>query len=368
MSSAARNHFRLRLQRTAFLLDVDLALPGRGITVLFGPSGCGKTSLLRGVAGLEPVQSGLVEVDGQVWLDTARKICLPVWQRPLGYVFQEASLFDHLDVQGNLQYGQKRARPHPAHAPSGQGLSVPDTVALLGIGALLKRRPWQLSGGERQRVAIARALASQPRLLLLDEPLAALDAPRKADIMPWLERLRDELHIPMLYVTHSGEELQRLADTVVVMEAGRAMAVGPVAQVLAEATGPALAGPEAAALLQGTVCAIDSQWHLAQVRFDHGSVWLRSDGLQLQQNVRLRVLARDVSIATTAPVGSSIQNLLPCTVHEVCADNHPAHCMVRLRCGASQLLARITARSAHQLALQPGMQVWAQLKSVALVG
>jgi molybdate transport system ATP-binding protein len=241
------------------------------------------------------------------------------------------------------------------------------TIELLGIGGLLKRRTHQLSGGERQRVSIARALAAQPQLLLLDEPLAALDAARKADILPWLERMRDELRIPMLYVTHSADEVARLADTVVVLDAGREVAVGPVAQVLAGDKGFALAGHDAAALLQGTVTAIDAQWHLAQVSFDGGSVWLRADALRLQQAVRVRVLARDVSLATTEPHNTSIQNLLPCTVLSITADAHPSQCLVRLQCGGATLLARITARSANQLALQEGNAVWAQLKSVALV-
>lgn len=360
---SASNIFRVQLQRAAFELHVDLSLPAQGITVLYGASGSGKTSLLRCVAGLESATEADVQVGGQWWQNTAQSICLPVWQRPLGYVFQEASLFDHLDVQGNLAYAQKRGSNDDGNA----GLSMAQTIELLGIGGLLKRRTHQLSGGERQRVAIARALATQPQLLLLDEPLAALDSARKADILPWLERMRDELRIPMLYVTHSADEVARLADTVVVLDAGRAVAVGPVAQVLAGDKGFALAGHDAAALLQGTVTAIDAQWHLAQVRFDGGSVWLRADALQLQQAVRVRVLARDVSLATTEPHNTSIQNLLPCLVLSVTADAHPSQCLVRLQCGGAVLLARITARSAHQLALQEGISVWAQLKSVALV-
>jgi molybdate transport system ATP-binding protein len=360
------NTIRIRWQRGVFSLDVDLALPAKGITVLFGASGCGKTSLLRCVAGLEQAGTAAVQVGGQWWQDTAKGISLPVWQRPLGYVFQEASLFDHLDVQGNLQYAHKRSGAATGSQSRGPH-SMADTVELLGIGALLKRRTHQLSGGERQRVAIARALATQPQLLLLDEPLAALDAARKADILPWLERMRDELHIPMLYVTHSADELARLADTVVVMEAGRAVSVGPVAQMLAGDTGLAMAGSDVATLLEGSVSALDPQWHLAQVSFAGGNVWLRADALHMQQRVRVRVLARDVSIATTEPHHTSIQNLLPCKVLSVTADAHPSQCLVRLQCGESTILARITARSAHQLALQEGAAVWAQLKSVALV-
>ncbi len=360
------NTIRLQWQRSAFALNVDLTLPAQGITVLYGASGCGKTSLLRCVAGLEQAGTAAVQVGGQWWQDTARGICLPVWQRPLGYVFQEASLFDHLDVQGNLHYAYRRSAAATVSQSKGPH-AMADTIELLGIGALLKRRTHQLSGGERQRVAIARALATQPKLLLLDEPLAAVDAARKADILPWLERMRDELRIPMLYVTHSADELARLADTVVVMDAGRALAVGPVAQVLSGESAYGMAGHDAAALLEGTVSAIDAQWHLAQVSFSGGTLWLRGDGLRLDERVRVRVLARDVSIATTQPHSTSIQNLLPCRVMSITTDTHPSQCLVRLRCGGATVLARITARSAHQLALQEGSDVWAQLKSVALV-
>ena len=368
------NHFRVQLQRVqpppgghdnlapGFSLDVDLRLPASGISVLYGASGSGKTTLLRCVAGLEQPLQARLEIGGLQWQDTEKNINLPVWQRPLGYVFQEASLFDHLDVRGNLEYARKRSLKALPGA-----LSLDATIEMLGIGALLGRRTQQLSGGERQRVAIARALATQPRLLLLDEPLAALDAARKADILPWLERMRDELRIPMLYVTHSADEVARLADTVVVMAGGRAVTTGPVAQVLAGETGFPLAGQDVATLLQGTVVAIDAQWHLAQVGFDGGSVWLRADALRLQQVVRVRVLARDVSIATAKPHNTSIQNLLSCTVLGIAPDVHPSQCVVRLQCGQATVLSRITARSAHQLGLQAGLAVWAQLKSVALV-
>ena len=239
--TAAFNHICLTLPRADFVLSVDLALPAQGITVLFGASGSGKTTLLRGVAGLErgPESSGLVEIAGERWQDDSAQVFWPTWRRPLGYVFQEASLLEHLDVQGNLQYGLKRTR-NPQAAPA-----LAAAIELLGIGGLLQRRAAQLSGGERQRVAIARALATQPRLLLLDEPLAALDAERRQDILPWLERLRDELHIPMLYVTHAIDELARLADHLVVLERGQVQAAGHVTEVMARTDGPALGGEEA---------------------------------------------------------------------------------------------------------------------------
>jgi molybdate transport system ATP-binding protein len=358
--STHANQIRLTLDRPDFSLQVDLALPANGITVLFGPSGSGKTTVLRCVAGLERAKEALVRIGGETWQDEARGLFLPTWQRPLGYVFQEASLFDHLDVRGNLAYGRKRVR--------GQGaIALDAAVEMLGIGHLLARRPHQLSGGERQRVAIARALAAQPRILLLDEPLAALDHARRQEILPWLERLRDELHIPMLYVTHAAAEVARLADTLVVLDQGRVVAAGPVAATLADAGVPVVLGEDAGALLEATVAERDGTWHLARVAFPGGALWLRDTGAEVGKRVRVRVLARDVSIARQLPEESSIQNLLPCTVQAVAADAHPSQVLVRLACGESALLARITARAAHALELHHGQAVWAQVKSAALV-
>ncbi|HYF42449.1 MAG TPA: molybdenum ABC transporter ATP-binding protein [Ramlibacter sp.] len=354
---------RLALQRPqGFGLDVDLSLPAHGITALFGPSGSGKTTVLRCVAGLERAAAARVEIAGQVWQDTSTGIFVPTWQRALGYVFQEASLFDHLDVGGNLAYAQRRSG-----AASVGGMGLEAAVDLLGIAHLLARRPAELSGGERQRVAIARALATQPRLLLLDEPLAALDAARRQDILPWLERLRDELRIPMLYVTHATDEVARLADTLVVLDQGRVVGVGPAAEVMSRAEGPMAAGEEAGALLHGTVLERDARWHLLRVGVGGGSLWLRDSDVDLGRAVRVRVLARDVSLATVPPEGTSIQNLLPCTVRAIAAGGHPSQCLVQLAWGEALLLARITARAADALALAPGRPVWAQVKSAALV-
>jgi molybdate transport system ATP-binding protein len=288
-------------------------------------------------------------------------VCVPTWQRPLGYVFQEASLFDHLDVRGNLDFAVRRR--------SRQGeLDLPGLLAMLDIGHLLGRRPHQLSGGERQRVAIARALATQPRLLLLDEPLAAVDAARRQEILPWLERLRDELQLPMLYVTHAAEEVARLASHLVLMESGRCVASGPLAETLARVDLPLLAGEEAAALLEGEVQEVDARWHLVRIGFAGGSLWLPDSGLPAGRRVRVRVLARDVSLVREPAQATSIQNVLSCTVRAVAAAAHPSQVTVQLACGASLLLARITARAAQQLELAQGQQIWAQVKSAALVG
>ena len=350
---------RVRLPRQDFLLDVDVTLPGRGITAIAGPSGSGKTTLLRCVAGLERAQDARVRILGETWQDSGAGVFLPTWQRPLGYVFQEASLFDHLDVRANLAFGQERCGGKPA--------DLQDLLALLGIGQLLDRRPHQLSGGERQRVAIARALATQPRILLLDEPLAAVDYARRREILPWLEKLRDELRIPMLYVTHSGDEVARLADHLLLLDEGKVRAAGPLAETLARIDVPAIPGEEAGALLHATIGERDARWQLAQVHFDGGALWVADAGLAAGHAVRVRVLARDVSLALVPPERSSIQNVLPCTVRAIAPGAHGSQAVVQLACGGSLLLARITARAVDTLGLSEGSPVWAQVKSAALV-
>ena len=356
------DRIRVRLPSADFTLDVDIA-PASGITVLHGPSGSGKTSLLRCVAGLERA-AGRVRIAGETWQDDASGTFLPTWRRAIGYVFHEASLFDHLSVGGNLAYGQKRAG-----AGHVGGLGMEAAVELLGIGHLLQRRPAELSGGERQRVAIARALATEPKLLLLDEPLAAIDAARRQDILPWLERLRDAARIPMLYVTHAADEMARLADTVVLLEAGRVVASGPVRETLARLDLPIAQDEDAGALLHAVIGARDAGWHLARADIEGGSLWLRDDGLPVGERVRVRVLARDVSLALQPPAAgtSTIQNLLPCTVAAIAPGRHPSQVMVQLQCGSSLLLARITARAADALRLAPGLAVVAQVKSASLV-
>ena len=355
------NRIRLRLSRAQFDLDVDLQLPARGITVLFGASGSGKTTILRCVAGLERTACGHVRIGDSDWQDDSRGIFVPTWRRPLGYVFQEASLFEHLDVQRNLEYGLRRTEK------SADRNTLDEAIELLGIGSLLKRRPQDLSGGERQRVAIARALATRPKLLLLDEPLASLDLPRRHEIMPWIERLRDQLAIPMLYVTRSMDELSRLADEVVVLEKGQAAAVGPVGEVLARGDLPALAGEEAATVIQGTVVERDARWHLARVQLKDHCILVRDSGQPCGSRVRLRVLARDVSLTLDEPMRSSIQSHLPGVVDAVMADSHPAQALVRVRCDGQSLISRVTWKSVEGLQIEPGLAIWVQVKSVAVI-
>ena len=343
-----------------FALDVDLELPGKGVTALFGPSGCGKTTLLRCLAGLTRAPRGQLTVNGAVWQSEA--LFLPTHQRPLGYVFQEANLFAHLSVRRNLLYGQARV---PADQ---QRVDLDSMVELLGIGHLLERMPQGLSGGERQRVAIARALLTSPRLLLMDEPLAALDVARKNEFMPYLERLHDKLDIPVVYVSHAPDEVARLADHIVVMQAGRAVATGPLTETLARLDLPIHLGEDAGVVLQGVVVERDATWHLARVAFDGGSLWVRDGGQPLGHAVRVRILARDVSIALAPVSGVSIQNCLPATVEQMATDCHPALSLLRLRIGESPLLARLTWRSAAGLQLESGKPVWVQIKAVALIG
>jgi molybdate transport system ATP-binding protein len=355
------NHIQLTLPRASYTLSVDIRLPPQGVTVLFGASGSGKTSVLRCVAGLERATgAGLVRIAGQTWQDDAAGLFLPTWQRSLGYVFQEASLFEHLTVQGNLRYGLRRTKL------AGAAQALAQAIELLGIDHLLSRWPHQLSGGERQRVAIVRALATQPRVLLLDEPLAALDWARRQDVLPWFEKMRDELHIPMLYVTHAIDEVARLANKLVVLEQGRVQVAGPVTEVW-DRLHPAL-GEEAAALLNAQLVEKDAQWHLMRVDFaKNASLWLRDTGLPLHSSVRLRVLARDVSITTQPASHTSIQNQLPGVIVSIAPDDHPSQALVQLNCNGALLLARITQKSVADLQLQAAMPVWAQVKSVALV-
>ena len=355
-------HARFKLDYPGFMLDVDLDLPGHGVTAVFGHSGSGKTTLLRAIAGLERVPDGYLAVNGSVWQDDAQGIFLPAHQRPLGYVFQEASLFAHLNIRRNLEFGLKRT-------PSSQRrVSLDQAIDLLGIGHLLQRMPAMLSGGERQRVGIARALAVSPHLLLMDEPLAALDLKLKGEILPYLERLHDELDIPLLYVSHAPDEVARLADHLVLLENGQVRASGALAEMLARLDLPIRLHEDAGVVLEGIVTTCDAQWHLCCVNFAGGNLWVRDTGAAMQQKLRLRILARDVSLTLAPHTDSSILNVLPAVVTELGDDHHPALTLVRLDVGGAPLLARVTRRSAAALDLRPGRTLWAQIKSVAVIG
>ncbi len=349
---------RFRIERDDFTLDVDLDIPAQGVTAVFGPSGSGKTTLLRALAGLERCRDGYLRMNDMLWQDGSRFV--PPHKRSLGYVFQEASLFGHLSVRGNLEYGLRRL-------PKGaRRLSLDRTIALLGIGPLLGRRATDLSGGERQRVAIARALAVSPRLLLLDEPLAALDQARKQEILPHLESLHEELDIPVIYVSHAADEVARLADQLVLLEAGRARATGPIADMLTRLDLPLAHGDDAETLIEAVVAGHDDDYDLTLLDFPGGRFSVPRKAVRVGQTVRLRVAARDVSLTLEPQTGTSILNIFPATI-EALRPEGKARMMVRLRAGGVPLLSRVTRKSTALLDLREGKTVYVQAKSVALL-
>jgi molybdate transport system ATP-binding protein len=349
---------RFRFGLETFQLDVNLELPGHGITSLFGPSGCGKTSLLRAIAGLDRHSSGYLRMGELVWQD--ERTFIPAHRRAVGYVFQEASLFEHLTVQGNIEYGLNRV------PPSARSISLERAIDLLGIGPLLRRGPATLSGGERQRVAIARALAVSPRLLLLDEPLAAVDLERRQEILPWIETLHRELEIPIVHVSHSPEEVARLADHLVLMRAGRVAAAGDMHEIFTRLDLPLALDSDATSVIEATVSGHDEEYRLTRLDFAGGEFTIPRQPLAVGSPVRLRLAARDVSLTLQRQSGTSILNILPAAVDEISLDDE-AQVTVRLIAGSVPILARITRKSAAELGLQPGMQVYAQAKSIALL-
>ena len=378
---------RLNINFPAFALDVDLTLPGTGVTALFGPSGSGKTTCLRAIAGLEhavalrsAARRNLVIINGETWQDDAQGIFVSTHLRALGYVFQEASLFGHLSVAQNLAYGQKRVSRAAGTQPYGSSegaVNVPvrmtheaamaQAVDMLGIGHLLARQPHTLSGGERQRVAIARALVTRPRLLLMDEPLASLDSKRKAEVLPYLEKLHHELNIPILYVSHAMDEVARLADHLVLLEEGKLVANGPAADVMTRLDLPLAHGDAAGAVITATVVSHDPAYHLTLVRFAGGEFSIPLQTIEVGHAVRFRVQARDVSLTLERQTGTSVQNILPVTIAALSMDS-PGQVMVQLDAGGSALLARLTARSVDALKLEVGKRVFAQVKGVAILG
>ena len=353
----------LRLDYPDFALDLDLQLPGRGVTALYGHSGSGKTTCLRCIAGLEKAPEAFIRINDQVWQDSARKLFVPPHKRALGYVFQEASLFAHLSVRANLEFGLRRIPREQRR------VDMVHATELLGIGHLLDRHPQHLSGGERQRIGIARALLTSPQLLLMDEPLAALDSQRKNEILPYLERLHDELEIPVLYVSHSQDEVARLADHIVLLSAGKALASGPIGETLARLDLPMALGDDAGVVIEGTVIAYDSQYQLLTLQLPDSQLNVRVAHAPLASGKRLRfkIQARDVSLSRQPGEHSSILNLLPVTLTgEIPADNS-AHVLIRLEAAGTPLLARITRYSRDQLQLAPGQTLWAQIKAVAVL-
>lgn len=354
---------RLKRAYAGFSLDVDLNLPGRGVTALYGHSGSGKTTCLRCIAGLERAEHGFIQINDEVWQDSDNGIFVPPHKRALGYVFQEASLFPHLSVLANLQFGLKRI------AKSQRRVDMAQATELLGIGHLLERHPQHLSGGERQRVGIARALLTSPKLLLMDEPLAALDSQRKREILPYLQRLHDELEIPLLYVSHAQDEVARLADHLVLLSEGKALASGPIGETLARLDLPMAMGDDAGVIVEGQVSAYDAQYQLLSLQLPATEMSIRVTHapMQVGQTLRCKVHARDISLTLQNSEFSSILNRLPVTVvSEQSADN-AAHVLIRLDAGGTPLVARITRYSRDQLGVHPGQSLWAQIKAVAVL-
>lgn len=349
---------KFHIEREGFTLDVDFGIPSAGITAFFGPSGCGKTTLLRAIAGLDHHSGGCLKVGDHVWQDTTA--FLPPHRRPLGYVFQEASLFTHLTVRRNVEYGVKRV------PESERKVSLEQVIGLLGIEQLLERKPNSLSGGEQQRVAIARALAVSPKLLLMDEPLASLDQERKMEVLPYLDSLHQELEIPMLYVSHDLNEVTRMADHLVLMDAGEVRASGEIGEMLTRLDLSLAHGNDAESLIEATVVGHDEQYHLTYLDSLAGRFAVAGHALSIGRSVRLRIAARDVSLTLSAQADTSIQNIFPAIIDEIIAEGH-AQMTVRMRVGSVALLARITKKSVAELDLKPGKSVFAQVKSVALI-
>ena len=352
----------------SFLLDVAFDAPTPGIVALFGPSGCGKSTTINIIAGLLVPDDGEISLGEDVLLDTRRKIAIAAERRGIGYVFQDARLFPHLNVASNLRYAQRRARRAPY-------VSLERVLAMLDLEPLLSRRVHRLSGGERQRVALGRALLSQPRLLLLDEPLAALDRDRREEVLPYLETLRDQLAIPMIYVSHQFDEVLRLATHIVLMQAGKVAAEGGITQMSLDPKLRALIGPDAVgAVIDGTVLGEDAASGLTRVRVGNGELKIEAARLVAGARMRVQLLARDVIVSTRMPQYLSVRNSLPGVVTAIdddgtgnAADLGSDLVSIDIGAGAS-ILARVTRAATRELGLAVGAGVWALVKAVSLRG
>ena len=348
---------KIKVQLESFMLDANFSIPDRGITVVFGPSGSGKTTLLRAIAGLEKSDKGFLKIGDSVW--QKGEDFLATHKRQIGYVFQDAALFDHLDVKGNLNFVVKRAI----------GLKedfIESIHNLLEIKTLLNRKTTQLSGGEKQRVAIARALLTNPKILLLDEPLSALDLKRKNEILPYLDSIHNDLEIPILYVTHSQDEMSRLADHLLLIEDGNIVGSGPVNDMLTRFDMPLSHGGDAVSIIEAEVLKRDSEFNLMHLDFLGGQFIVPDNGFPVQTKVRIRVVARDVSLTKSKQVDTSILNIFPAMVQEIVNEGE-AQVMVRLQIKETILLACITRKSSYKLRLEKGSEVFVQVKSVAIL-
>jgi molybdate transport system ATP-binding protein len=353
----------LRKRRGDFVLDVAFTAPTPGVTAVFGRSGCGKSTMISLIAGLLSPDSGRVVVDDDVWYDSERGVSVDARHRRMGVVFQDARLFPHLTVRANLEYGLHRL---PKEAP--RPIRFGDVASLLGLETLIARRTHELSGGERQRVALGRALLAQPRLLLLDEPLASLDLSRREDVLPYLEKLRDAFTLPIVYVSHQFDEVLRLATRVILLEAGRVVAEGDIATMSRDSHLRAIVGPESVgAVVAGVVERIDATG-FALVRVGEATLSVELEGASVGQRIQIQVLARDVIVATEAPRALSVRNVVLARVVSIRGDVGRSVLVELDIGGAATLLARITTRAAEELGLSSDQQVWALIKAVSLRG
>jgi len=353
---------RIAKRRDGFALDAQFEVPTPGVVALFGRSGCGKTTAINIISGLLAADSAYIELDGHVLTDTSAGIATPPEQRRIGYVFQDGRLFPHMSVLRNLEYGLKRTRG------SRLAITVDQIVSLLGLNQLLQRQPYQLSGGERQRVSLGRALLSQPDLLLLDEPLAALDAARREEVLPYLERLRDNLSIPMVYVSHQFDEVLRLATHVVLMDAGHVVAQGPLSQVSLVPQLRAIVGPDSVgAVVDGVVTSVDASGAMAVIRVGSGLLNVSVPPVSAGDRVRVQLLARDIILATEEPRGLSVRNQLRGVVTSVVDDEDDAR-LVTVDVGGANVLSRVTRGAVEALSLQSGSSVWVLVKAVSTRG
>ena len=352
--------FDVRIAFGEFDLQIDHRMPIEGIVGLFGPSGCGKSTLLRIMSGLERNARGQIRFGDEVWQDTERGIFMPPHKRGVGYVFQDVRLFPHLSVAGNLRYADKRSRRVDS------AIDIEDVVAALDLAPLMTRRPSSLSGGERQRVAIGRTLLTRPRLLLMDEPLAALDVRRKAEILPYIERLPQTFRVPVIYVTHSIDEVTRLAERMLVLANGRKVTYGPVAEALERLDLQPIAGRfEAGVVLTGRVTRHDLTYRLTHLDLHGKEIVMPMVDVALGSDVRLRIRARDVALATKAPENISIRNVLPGTIAEIVEEPDTAFAETLVDIGGANIRARVTRSAVAALALTRGKPVFVLFKSIA---
>jgi molybdate transport system ATP-binding protein len=357
------NHLSISLTSpiSGFDLKLEETIPLTGVTALFGPSGSGKSLLLRMIAGFDKPESGTISINDKVWFDSERGVDLPAFRRPLGYMFQDTRLFSHLNVRKNLDFALKRALPAPDH------IEIDDVIATLGLSSLLLRSPESLSGGEKQRVALARTLLTQPRLLLLDEPLAALDSNSRAHILPYLEKTLHRFDIPTIYVSHSINEVAYLADRVLVLEQGRTQAFGPTSDILERLDlQPVTDGFESGVVLEGHVSKHDPRLCLTHVRLDEQSISMPLKAeIDPGTRLRVRVRARDVAISLTRPEGISIRNILVGTITDIALREGSSYAELLLDIGSARLRARLTRAAIEDLGLAQGQTVHALIKSVS---